>query len=133
MYTSPLKEFSRTDYFDEATISNDMAEYIFDYFFCGKRIGTRKDLIDLFVVSWIMDDAENIFIRYSIYSGDRSSWKTKINDQLKVLMQDINISKEVISGQLRYLEVESEKYLPTETFEKKFLELKSKMKRYQEF
>ncbi|SFN37217.1 hypothetical protein [Salegentibacter flavus] len=132
MYTSPLREFSRNDYFDKSIINDDMAEYTFDYFFSGKRIGSRKDLIDLFVVTWIMDDVENIFIRYSIYSGDKTSWKDKITEQFKKLMYDINVSKEVASGRLRYFEVESEKYLPTESFEKKFLETKSKMRRFKE-
>ncbi|GGW97754.1 hypothetical protein [Salegentibacter mishustinae] len=132
MYELPLKEFSRTDFFDKANINSDMAEYSFDYFFSGKRIGSRKDLIDLFVVTWIMDDVENIFIRYTIYSGDKTSWKDKITEQLKKLMYDINVSKEVASGRLRYFEVESEKYLPTESFEKKFLETKSKMRRFKE-
>ena len=63
MYESPLKEFSRTDFFDKTTIHSNMAEYKFDYFFCGKRIGSGKNLIDLFVVTWIMDDAENLSIR----------------------------------------------------------------------
>ncbi len=133
MYTSPLKEFSRNDYFDKSIINDDMDEFNFDFFFSGKRIGSRKDLIDLFVVTWIMDDAENIFIRYSIYSGDKTSWKDKITEQIKILMQDINVSKEVISGRLRYFEVKSEKYLPTEAFEKKFLDLKSRMKRFQDY
>jgi len=133
MYTSPLKEFSRNDYFDQSVINDDMADFSFDIFFSGKRIGSRRDLIDLFVVTWIMDDTENIFIRYSIYSGDKADWKEKITDQLKILMQDINVSKEIISGRLRYFEVKSEKYLPTEAFEKKFLELKSRMKQFQEY
>ena len=47
-------------------------------------------------------------------------------------MYDIDVSKEVAIGRLRYFEVESEKYLPTEAFEKKFLALKSKMKRFKE-
>tara|TARA_R100000789_G_scaffold99307_1_gene105475 strand:+ start:2177 stop:2578 length:402 start_codon:yes stop_codon:yes gene_type:complete len=132
MYESPLKEFSRTDFFDKTTIHSDMAEYKFDYFFCGKRIGSGKNLIDLFVVTWIMDDAENLFIRYVNYSGDKSAWRDKITEQIQKLMYDIDVSKEVASGRLRYFEVESAKYLPTEAFEKKFLDLKSKMKRFKE-
>jgi len=128
MYTTPLKEFSRTDYFDKTQISDDMADYSFDYFFYGKGLGKRKDLIDLIVVSWVMDDAENLFIRYCTYSGDRYSWKNKILEQLKMLMQDIDVSKEIINGRLRFYEVDSKRYLETEAFEKKFLELKSKMK-----
>ena len=77
-------------------------------------------------------DAENLFIRYVNYSGDKSAWRDKITEQIQKLMYDIDVSKEVASGRLRYFEVESEKYLPTEAFEKKFLDLKSKMKRFKE-
>ncbi len=37
MYTPPLKKFSRTDYFDNTQISNDMADNRFYYFFTVKE------------------------------------------------------------------------------------------------
>lgn len=128
MITIPLSESARYDYFDRNEITDDMTDFSFDYFFNGIRVGTKSNLIELVVVTWVMDHSENLFIRYCKYSGSKHLWKEKITEQLKILMKDINISEGLMKSQLRFFEIEPEKYLETESFENRFLDLKAKMK-----
>ena len=123
-----LRLQNKTDLFDQDKISTDLIDFDFNYFFTGKRLGDGR-MIDLFVVSWIKDTDENLFIRYGVYSGYRKYWKEVITEQTKNLMMAIDVSKEVSTGQLRYFEVSKDNYLETEKFEREFLEIKSKMKR----
>jgi len=125
---SKLSEHSRTDLFDATSIEDDLVEFKFDYFFTGRRTHTKSPIIDLFVVTWVMDSAENLFIRYCNYYGDGKSWKIVVEKQLRELMVDIAIGATFITSELRFFEVDKEKHLPTEKFENKFLDLKSKMK-----
>ena len=125
---SKLNEHSRTDLFDAISIADDLVEFKFDYFFTGKRSHKTSPIIELFVVTWVMDAAENLFIRYSNYYGDGRKWKNIIENQLLQLMQDISIGKTFITSELRFFEVDKEKHLPVQKFEQKFLDLKAKMK-----
>lgn len=124
-----LRENRRSDFFDADKIHSDLEELQIDYVFSGKRPrGKKSDYIELYVVTWIVDSAENFFIRYSIYMGDAHLWKEKIPGQFQQLMLDIGVSPGILRGKLRYFEVEKEKYLPREKFEKAFIEIRSKMK-----
>lgn len=131
MINIPLYESARYDYFDRNEITDDMTEFSFDYFYTGVRVGSKSNLIELFVVTYVMDHSENLFIRYCKYSGSKHFWKEKITEQLKTLMKDINISEGLMKSQLRFFEIEPEKYLETGSFENRFLDLKAKMKSQQ--
>lgn len=124
----PLRESARYDYFDSRELADDMLEFAFGYFYNGSRQGTHSNIIEISVVTWIMDHSENLFIRYCRYGGSKYTWKEKITDQLKILMRDINISEGLINGELRFFEVDREQYFERDVFEKKFLELRSRMK-----
>ncbi len=125
---SKLREHSRADLFDTASIEDDLVEFSFDYFFTGKRVQKKSTIINFFVVTWVRDAAENLFIRYCNYYGDGRHWKTNIENQLRELMRDISISEGFITSELRFFEVDKEKHLTTEAFEKKFLDLKAQLK-----
>ncbi|SHF77394.1 hypothetical protein SAMN05444483_102336 [Salegentibacter echinorum] len=125
---SKLREHSRTDLFDASSIADDLVEFKFDYFFTGKRTHKKSHIIDFFVVTWVMDAAENLFIRYCNYYGDGKTWKMVVEKQMRELMADISVGATFITSELRFFEVEKEKHLPVEKFEQKFLDLKAKMK-----
>ena len=72
---SKLNEHSRTDLFDASSITDDLVDFKFDYFFTGKRTQQKSPIIDFFVVTWVMDAAENLFIRYCNYYGDGNPGK----------------------------------------------------------
>lgn len=127
LYKPPLRQISKTDLFDKREITNDLAEFEFDYFFNGRRLG-KSDNIDLTVVTWIRDCDDFLFIRYATYSGQKFKWKEKIIQQLQQIMADINIGVEFAKTQLRYFEVERIKFQKAKEFEKNFLELKHTMK-----
>ncbi|MGM0933270.1 MAG: hypothetical protein ACQEWD_07475 [Bacteroidota bacterium] len=55
-------------------------------------------------------------------------WKEKITEQMKIFMRDISISEGFIRRRLVDFEVGKEEFYKRELFEKKFLELRSKMK-----
>lgn len=125
---SKLREHSRTDLFDASSIADDLVEFKFDYFFTGKRTQKKSSIINFFVVTWVMDAAENLFIRYCNFYGEGKFWKATIENQLRELMHDISIGNTFINSELRFFEVDKEKHLPVEKFEQKFLDLKAKMK-----
>ncbi|HSP12629.1 MAG TPA: hypothetical protein VLO29_08885, partial [Salegentibacter sp.] len=83
----PLREIARYDYLDAEEISDDMMEFTFGYFFNGSRQGPKAEIIELSVVTWVMDFQENLFIRYCRYSGTKYPWKEKITDQMKIFMR----------------------------------------------
>ena len=128
LYKPPLRETARYDYFDQGEISDDMQEFTFDYFYNGSRQGPKSDIIELSVVTWVMDFEENLFIRYCRYSGLKDAWKEKIIEQMKIMMRDISISEGFIRRRLVDFEVGEEEFYKRDPFEKKFLELRSRMK-----
>lgn len=123
-----LGKSGRTDLFDVAKVEDDLTGFSFDYFFTGKRFHKKSSIVELFVVTWVRDSAENLFIRYCKYMGEGKFWKTIIEKQLLDLMRDIAISEGFIKSELRFFEVEKEKHFETDVFENKFLDLKAKMK-----
>ncbi|WP_372918912.1 hypothetical protein [Salegentibacter sp.] len=128
LYKPPLRETARYDYFDQAEIADDMLEFSSGYFYNGARQGPKADVIDLSVVTWVMDFQENLFIRYCRYTGLKDARKEKITEQMKIMMRNISISEGFIKRQLVDFEVGKEEFYKREEFEKKFLELRSKMK-----
>lgn len=128
LYRPPLREVAKYNYFDVNEISDDMMEFSFGYFFNGSRQGPKADIIELSVVTWVMDFEENLFIRFCRYSGLKNTWKEKIAEQMKIMMRDISISEGFIRRRLVDFEVGRAEYFEREKFEKKFLELRSRMK-----
>ena len=128
LYKPPLRETARYDYFDQEEIADDMLEFTSGYFYNGARQGPVAKVIDLSVVTWVMDFQENLFIRFCRYSGMKDQWKEKITEQMKILMRDINISEGFIRRRLVSFEVGKDEFYKREPFEKKFLELRSRMK-----
>ncbi|MGY5850968.1 hypothetical protein [Salegentibacter sp. F14] len=128
LYRPPLRETARYDYFDQVDIFDDMLDFSFGYFYSGARQGPKAEVIDLAVVTWVMDFQENLFIRYCQYSGLKDAWKEKITEQMKIMMRDISISEGFIRRRLVDFEVGKEEFYKREPFEKKFLELRSRMK-----
>ncbi|SFN87167.1 hypothetical protein [Salegentibacter flavus] len=124
----PLREVTRYDYVDQSEIFDDMLDFSFGYFYNGSRQGPKSDIIELSVVTWVMDFQENLFIRFCRFSGSKHPWKEKITEQIKIFMRDINISEGFIRRRLVDFEVGKEEFYKREPFEKKFLELKSRMK-----
>ncbi|MGM0934266.1 MAG: hypothetical protein ACQEWD_12555 [Bacteroidota bacterium] len=80
------------------------------------------------MVTWVMDFEENLFIRFCRYSGSKYPWKEKITEQMKIMMKDVSISEGFIRRRLVDFEVGKDEYFEREKFEKKFLELRSRMK-----
>lgn len=128
LYKPPLREIARYDYYDQSEISDDMLEFSFDYFYNGSRQGPKSNVIELSVVTWVMDFQENLFIRYCRYSGLKDAWKEKITEQMKIMMRDISISEGFIRRRLVDFEVGEGEFYKRDPFEKKFLELRSQMK-----
>ncbi len=124
----PLREIARYDYFDAEEISDDMMEFSSGYFFNGSRQGPKAEIIELSVVTWVMDFQENLFIQFCRYSGSKYPWKEKITEQMKIFMRDIDISEGFIRRRLVDFEIGRDEYFEREKFEKKFLELRSRMK-----
>ncbi|WP_093411525.1 hypothetical protein [Salegentibacter flavus] len=124
----PLRETAGYDYFDQEEVADDMLEFSSGYFYSGARQGPKAEVIDLTVVTWVMDFQENLFIRYCQYSGLKDAWKEKINEQMKIMMRDISISEGFIRRRLVDFEGGKEEFYKREAFEKKFLELRSRMK-----
>ncbi len=126
----PLRQTKKTDYFQAERIQNELMDFQFDYFYSGKIIGHRKTgLIELFITTYLIDDQENLFIRYATYSGNGKKWREAIENQIRQLMYDCDISKQIANGQLRFFEVDQSKQLNIEQYENAFLELKSKAQR----
>jgi|25BtaG_2_1085352.scaffolds.fasta_scaffold06462_2 hypothetical protein len=128
LYEPPLRETARYDYFDAEEIADDMLDFSSGYFYNGARMGPVSKVIDLTVVTWVMDFQENLFIRFCRYSGLKDPWKEKITEQMKIMMRDISISEGFIRRRLVDFEVGKEEFFKREPFEKKFLELRSRMK-----
>lgn len=127
LYKPPLRLTQKNNLFDRSQITDDLQDFKCDYFFRGSRQGNQGN-IDLTVVSWIIDVDENIYIRFATYSGQKTTWKEAILNQLKDLMASINIGKAIVQSELRYLEIDTTKFREREQFEKEFLALKAKMK-----
>ena len=76
-FDPPLRKRKSSDFFAADEISNDLAEFTFDYLFSGKR---RGRIIDLFVMTWIIDIDDQLFIRRCDYNRYPAEWKETIRN-----------------------------------------------------
>ncbi|MDT0689363.1 hypothetical protein RM549_06170 [Salegentibacter sp. F188] len=120
----PLIKRKCSDFFAADLIGNDLAEFSFDYLFSGTRNG---EIIELVVLTWIIDVDDHLFIRYCNYMGSAARWKEVFESQLKSQMVDLSVGSAFIKSSLRFFEVDNSHYRTMEKFEKEFLELKAKL------
>lgn len=124
-----LNESSREDLQDVPAVVDELSGFEFGYFFSGRRVKPGSKMVELAVVTWIRDVMENQFLRKcTYYMGPGKLWKITVERQLRRHMKDVEVSDGFIQSELRFFEAEKELYLEPEAFEKKFLELKRRMK-----
>jgi len=128
MHGKLLKLRNKIDLFSKQSIENELMEFTFNYFYTGSRVGYKPDgNIELFVTTYLVDANDNLFIRYAIYSGHKRYWKETIENQLRTMMKNIDVSEQFIKSSLRFHEVTQDKFQTTEKFETSFLDLKAKI------
>ncbi|MDT0685586.1 hypothetical protein [Autumnicola psychrophila] len=114
IYNPPLLLRSQDDMFAQNRIKNTLLGFNWDFIYTGKYIDKQKTQIELSVSTWVIDHDENLYMRCCTYSGNRSTWKQVIKDQLYKMMGEIDIEVNLIKSETRYFMITQEKYIKPE-------------------